>query len=310
MQQNGTVGRLSWRRTEPFGIELSGDLSGPLDGAERDALEALFAEGWLLVAHGQRLDNDEHRRLAGYLGPLASPNDSVTMISVKPAAAGAQRGTLEDIELPWHVDGPAMPKPYPALSLHAVEVVDDQTSTFFASGALAYAALPEQLRQRVGGLRAVHAMPAVPSRHNTPADFEGLQADWPMGVHDLVKAHPVTGVPFLFVGYQATIGIEGMDQGEGEALLQELFRYYYRPEAVYEHRWRNGDLVIWDNLVVNHRRSDLVGVTTRSLQRVQLAEQTFAEAFPHFVPQGDYLKKLFGSYRQAEAEASTGSGGR
>ncbi|HEY2430594.1 MAG TPA: TauD/TfdA family dioxygenase, partial [Acidimicrobiales bacterium] len=229
--------------------------------------------------------------------------DSVAVLSMQPSEPGAQRGTLEDVALPWHLDGPAMPKPYPGLSLHALDLIDGETATYFASGALAYAALPDDLRRRIEHLRGIHILPAAPERHNTPDDLIGLQDDWPRGVHDLVQVHPVTGVPFLFVGLQATVGVEGLTDEDGEELLQALFASYYRPEAIYEHRWRNGDLVIWDNRATNHRRSDLTGVSRRTLQRVQLADQSFRDAFPDFVPRGSYLKKIFGSYRAEEQVA-------
>jgi taurine dioxygenase len=286
-----------WERMDPFGYRLEGDLDVPLEADEQVALRSLYHDDGLVVSTGQCLDAEQHRRLVGYLGRLADPKDYATLVSVKPAKEGAQRGSLEDVELPWHIDAPFLPKPYPALSLHALDVVDDETATFYASGRMAYAALSDDLRARLADLRALIGMPVHPEGRFRREHLAQVQDDWPVGTHPVVKDHAVTGAPYLYVAFQGTIAIEGWDDDESEALLQELFAVYYRPQNVYEHRWRNGDLVIWDNLMVSHRRSDLTGVTTRTLQRVQLSEGSFTDSFPNFVPAGDYLKKLFGSYK-------------
>jgi taurine dioxygenase len=291
------AGRLSWERMDPFGYRLEGDLAVPLETDEQAALGSLYHEDGLVVSNGQRLDTEQHRRLVGYLGRLADPKDYATLVSVNPAKAGAQRGSLEDVELPWHIDAPFLPRPYPALSLHALEVVNDETATFYASGRMAYVALSDEVRARLADLRTLIGMPVHPEGRFRREHLAEVQEDWPVGMHPLVKHHAVTGAPYLYVAFQGTIGIEGWDDEASEALLEELLAVYYRQEAVYEHRWRNGDLVIWDNLMVSHRRSDLAGIRTRTLQRVQLSEGSFTDSFPNFVPTGNYLKKLFGSYQ-------------
>jgi taurine dioxygenase len=195
------------------------------------------------------------------------------------------------------MDAPFLPKPYPALSLHALEVVDDETTTSYASGRLAYAGLSEQRKSQLAALWTLIGLPVHPEGRLRSEHLSEVQDDWPVGTHPVVKHHTVTGAPYLYIAFQGTIGIDGWDDDASDALLEELFELYYRPDAIYEHRWRNGDLVIWDNLMVSHRRSDLAGITARTLQRVQLSEGSFTDFFPGFVPEGDYLKKLFGSYR-------------
>ena len=111
MSSTGRAGRLTWEPMAPFGYRLDGDLSMPLDAGEQGALRSLYHDGGLVISPGQRLDTDQHRRLLGYLGPLADPKDYSTLISVKPAEQGSSRGTLEDLELPWHMDAPFCPSP-------------------------------------------------------------------------------------------------------------------------------------------------------------------------------------------------------
>jgi taurine dioxygenase len=296
---------LSQEQIRPFGYRVDVDLGDQLSGSEQDALRSMLHQDGLLIFHDQHLNIDQQTRVMAHFGKVGNPKDSVSVVSVKPPENGAQRGTLEDIELPWHMDGAFLPLPYPALSLHALEVVDGETSTFFASGAEAYATLPDELKHRIVGMRALHALPVHPERRFRKDDLQEAGDGWPAGAHPIVRTHRVGGRPYLYINWQHTVRVEGLEHEESEALLQELFRAYYDPKNVVEHVWRNGDLVVWDNLMINHRRSDLKGVTTRTLQRVQLIDKTFAESFPDFVPRGEYLKKLFGSYKAPGAASGS-----
>jgi len=94
--------------------------------------------------------------------------------------------------------------------------------------------------------------------------------------------HPVTGEAILYVSEMQTARIGSLPPELSEALLQELFGYLYAPAKVYEHRWRNGDVVIWDNLALQHSRPDLTGCVPRRLQRVAVADKSFFDLCPQF----------------------------
>jgi taurine dioxygenase len=94
--------------------------------------------------------------------------------------------------------------------------------------------------------------------------------------------HPVTGEPILYVSEMQTARIGDLDPEDSEALLTALFAELYAPENVHEHRWRNGDLVIWDNLALQHSRPDLTGCVPRRLQRVAVADKSFFDLCPQF----------------------------
>jgi taurine dioxygenase len=102
----------------------------------------------------------------------------------------------------------------------------------------------------------------------------------PRATHRVVWSHPVTGERGLLVNENQTTRIDGLPEEESRGLLVELFDLMYRSDEVYEHRWQQGDLVIWHNLAVQHARGDLGGDGERTLRRVALGEKGFWEQCP------------------------------
>ena len=105
---------------------------------------------------------------------------------------------------------------------------------------------------------------------------------FPQQTRPAILPHPETGEPVLYVSQMQTARIGGLPQEEGERLLNELFSTLYAPENVYEHRWHNGDLVIWDNIALQHSRPDLTAHTPRRLRRIAIAAKSFFELCPQF----------------------------
>jgi taurine dioxygenase len=185
-------------------------------------------------------------------------------------------GLLGNRELLFHNDIPYVPRPYLGGSLHALDVEPDASATRFASGLRAWERVPQALRDRIDRLNAIHVRERVEGRRNRMTD---------MHPGDLCTLHPVVGRragdgrPYLFVNEAMTACIVGIPEAESEALIEELLSYLYADGAVYEHGWRNGDIVIWDNLAVQHARKALP-TSTRTLQRVTLAEISYSEQYP------------------------------
>jgi alpha-ketoglutarate-dependent taurine dioxygenase len=140
----------------------------------------------------------------------------------------------------WHTDKPYYRAPPMLTMLHAIEVPPYGGNTEFANMTLAHDALPEEMKRRIDGLRVVFA-PAFedPSRRATVD-------------HPLVRTHPETGRKSLYLGNHAT-HIVGAPEGEGLALLDRLLTHATQREFVYVHRWRKGDVVMWDNRCLLHR---------------------------------------------------------
>lgn len=267
---------LSSKALTPFGCSVDVDLSTPLSEEEQQELRDLFARHLLLRFRGQRLTASDQVRVMGYLGSVLRLPSGLDYEYVSNTRSD---GKLGSDEISWHSDMQFSPMPFEALSLHALSVIDKMTSTRFASGARAYERLSSDQREFVGGLHALNVFASdFPGRNRSVA----LSAEAPRSVHPVVQQHPVTGVPFLFVSWQQTDSIVGLEAGESDQLLEQLFAVLYDEENVLEHHWSVGDLVIWDNQSLQHARGDISREGERTLQKVTLGQKNLLEMYPEF----------------------------
>jgi taurine dioxygenase len=164
--------------------------------------------------------------------------------------------------------------------MYALKVPHDDNGrplgdTQFVSAAAAYSSLPGETKERLGRLKAVHRFwdRYVRERKIAGSDVvisEERRAQTPDVAHPIVRAHPFTGRNCLYVNEGFTIRIEGMAEKESTPLLQELFAHCTRPELVYRHQWREGDVVMWDNCATLHRVTVDYGSRPRLMQRTTL----------------------------------------
>jgi len=259
----------------PFGIEIEHDAASSPSAENIEELQALYAQHHLMVFRRQKLTHDQQARFAHIFGPgLANLDDGRSYVSNVPGA-----GLFGDSELEFHSDLAFTPQPYRGICLHAVDVEDGQSSTRFISSSAAYASLPDELRDEVDGLHALHVL------RGARLDRNNLPKDIPSAVHPIVMTHPSTAEPLLYIAYDQTVRIVEMSPEDSVLLLKRLFAHLYRPENVYEHKWKIGDLVMWDNLALQHARGSLIGAGRRTLQRVALGTRGFFEQFPQFKPE-------------------------
>jgi taurine dioxygenase len=265
---------ISFRPLSPFGAEVFADLGKPMTKTQAGEFIRLFREHKVLLARCQQLDEAAQKRVMSYLGPV--PSDACGLTSNDPTV-----GLQGDIKLAFHSDLAFAAEPDLGASLFAVNLVDDASSTSFANGVLAYRALPQALKDTIDGLEALSAWALDQTRRNRAA---GLKPDDPRAAHPIAWNHPATGEPILYLTEMQTDCIVGLPEDQSEALIAELFGYLFAPEHILTHTWRNGDLVIWDNLATQHARRDISQVGTRTLRRVSIARRSFFEQFPQFAP--------------------------
>ncbi len=259
----------------PFGADVDIDLSRR-SADDDDALRALFRDHHLLVFRGQKLSMEEQIDLMALFGsPLRSAIDGVGYITNE----HIPENVLGNSELAFHSDLSFSPKPFDAISLHAVEVEDGRSSTRFVDSTHAYRRLPAETKARIEGL---HALQVFGGPNLSGRNHEDIAEDLPRHVHPLVMLHPRTGEQILYVNYNQTARIPELAKAESDALIEELFAWSYPPEAVYEHVWNKHDLVVWDNLAIQHARGATENVGVRRLQRVVAAEAGFYEQHPQF----------------------------
>lgn len=261
----------NFRQLAPFGVEVSADLARRPSAADKTELRRLFDEQGLILIRGLSLSMDEQKELCRIFGPvLDTPHENFVVSNVR------EDGYLGRQELLFHHDLAYLPEPYSGGALHALEAAEGATSTRFASGTRAWERLPPELRRRVAGANALHVKQRVYDRPNTLADLEPGDV---CAIHAVAPRHARTDRPYLMVSEDLTVCVAGLGEVESAELLRRLFAVLYAPENVYEHRWQVGDIVIWDNLAVQHARGP-VTTAPRSLQRVSIARIGYAQMYP------------------------------
>lgn len=255
----------------PFGWEVDVDLSANPGPAMRDALVRIHQRDGLILFRGQSLSMDAQLDACEIFGPVlrGALDNYLVSNSVK-------GGLLGNAELLFHSDIPFVPEPYLGGSLQALDVADDATPTRFANAFSAYERLPAELKQGLDGLNALQVRGHMLGRRTMVADLEPGDA---CAVHPVVRHQEGTGRPYLFVNADMSAQITTLSLQHSDTLLEGLFRYLYDPAQIYEHHWRNGDFIVWDNLAVQHARSAF-GSEERTLQRVSIAKLGYWEQVP------------------------------
>lgn len=251
---------LSWRPLEPFGAEVSVDLTAPLSPEVETELVALLHDRGLILARGQALSMERQQEICALFGPILlrqGENGYMTNELGGPSAS----------ELTFHSDAAYTPHPFDALSLHALEVVDEASSTRFVSAQQAFDSLPDTLLERLAGLEQEMIAPHYTELAGRTCDRRNPQAQ-KRGVMPAINTNPHNGRRCVWVGEMQTARLLGLDWEESRELLHQVFDHIYAPEKVLEHRWRNGDIIIWDNIALQHARGNVEGVGKRLLQRV------------------------------------------
>ena len=149
----------------------------------------------------------------------------------------------------------------------------------------AYAGLPDRLKRAVEGRRAIFSYVKRLSGYQgvDRVISEEAQRKTPPILHPLVHTHPVTGRKALYLDSTTTIGIEGMDDTSGSALLEEIYEFATRKDFVYRHHWGVGDALLWDNGFTMHRREPFDPSARRLMKRTTI----FLSRERHIVPEGD-----------------------
>ena len=158
----------------------------------------------------------------------------------------------------WHSDLTYAERPSFGSMLHALEVADEGGDTAWANMYEAYDTLNNEIKERIDGLKAIHVRDRRRNpRAGIPGNFDrDVNAYYdikvPDSIHPMVRTHPVTGRKALYVSPRFTVAIEGVDDAEGQPLLDELFDHQKKPDFMFRHKWKTGDLVFWDNSATIH----------------------------------------------------------
>jgi taurine dioxygenase len=150
----------------------------------------------------------------------------------------------------FHTDGSYDKVPFKATQLYAVAIPSTGGDTLFASTYASYQALPERLKKRLEGLYGAYV---YGGRKRRVALLNEEDQNEPPALHPLTRNHPETGRKVLYFDPNKLLRIEGLSDTESDALSEELRAYMVQPDAQYRHKWRKGDIVIWDNRCSYHK---------------------------------------------------------
>lgn len=271
-----------------LGAEIRGlDLHKPLDAATVQALKDAWAEHLVLLVRGQMLNDDELVRYGGYFGTpdLAPPNEAsnttsdgyvaehreITIIS-NVVENGVEIGSLGAGECAWHADMTYTETPPSSCMLHALELPKSGGGgTGFLSLRAAYETLPDDLKEKLKGREATHdaTYTSAGTLRKGYAPVTDVR-EAPGARHPMVVRHPVTGQSQLMLGRRQNSYVSGLPVDESDALLDAVWAHATQDHFVWNHDWKPGDLIMWDNCGVLHVRHEFDANDRRIMHRTQI----------------------------------------
>jgi taurine dioxygenase len=262
---------------EIVGVDLREDLS--------PATVADIVQAWhdhlVLLFRDQALSEDDQIRFARHFGVLqqrprpadARPEGSLikhpetTMLVSNIRENGKLIGSLPDGEMHFHSDQCYLERPAKGTFLYAIEIPSAGGDTLFLNMYKAYETLPSALKARLDGRKALNAY----LYDSTTRDGNGAKLDLslhPHYVQPIIRTHDDTKRKALYVNRLMTRTVEGLEEAEGDSLLNQLFDHIEQDDFIYAHKWRVGDLILWDNRCTLHARTDFSDRERRMLRRV------------------------------------------
>jgi taurine dioxygenase len=254
-----------------LGAEIVFDLSQPIEDRTFGEIERLFHDNIIVFFRNQRLSTEQQIAFSRRFGELEihivkkyllPGYPEILLVSNVKNAAGEHIG-LADAGFTWHSDTSYRKYPSRCSLLYAKEVPYREGKplgdTVFANCIAAYDALPEAMKRRLAGMKAIHRYAMRRRVENSPRPklTAAQLAETPDIAHPIVRTHPYTGKKALYITAGECVGIvsgngEFMPEDEALELIAELDAHCVRPEFCYRHRWQIGDLLIWDNASAMH----------------------------------------------------------
>jgi len=264
------------------GAEIRGVDLNTLGDRQFEVIEQAIHDHLVILFRGQNLGNAELIALGKRFGELEPPGTSIIgkpyidehpdiLVISNIVEGGQPQGNLGAGEAIWHTDMSYREKPISYAILNAVELPPSGGNTYFANQYLAYDTLPDVLKAKLEGCMLIHD-----ETYNSAGQLrKGFREvtdprEAPGAHHPVFRTHPETGKKALYLGRRSNAYIIGLGLEESERLLDELWAHASLPEFVWGHEWRMGDVLVWDNRCLIHRRDAFDPATRRKLTRVQM----------------------------------------
>jgi taurine dioxygenase len=279
--------------TPAVGAEVSGIDLAALTDAQFAEIESAWHRHSALLFRRQKLTDDDLLAFSRRLGDLDTPPNQergrqtpigypdIYVVSNVLDEKGDPIGALGAGEAVWHTDMSYLDLPPDASMLYAIEIPPHGGNTSVCGMEAVWATLPAELKKKVEGRRIKHDgtynSGGYLRKGVTPTDDPHKA---PGAWHPAVCAHPVTGTPCLYLGRRRNSYVEGLSKLESDALLDQLWAHVGKREATYEHTWRVGDLLLWDNRSTMHRRDPFDATARRVMHRTQIKGKHSPRAYP------------------------------
>ncbi|WP_223427754.1 TauD/TfdA dioxygenase family protein [Tateyamaria pelophila] len=249
-----------------FGVKVHNlRLSDVTKETSYPALRALFEAHSALLFEDQHLTAEEHFRFGALWGPIEDRKKDerkpgavmdMPLVSNETKDGVSAEMDLQTLNLKanqqWHIDSTFLPVPALCNILTAKVVTSKGGQTELASSRAAWAAMPEPLKARIRGKVLGHNYRRSRERLSQALADLPMFNKWPAQRWPAVWTNPVNGAESLFIASHV-FEVEGMDQAEGDALIEELMAFCTQPQFVYAHNWKVGDVLMWDQRAVLHR---------------------------------------------------------
>ncbi len=269
-----------------LGAEIRGlNLNEDIDAATRQALRDAWAEHLILVARDQDLSDEDLVNFTSVFGECdrSPPNEAGVKgpgyVPMLPEVAvisnvkenGEPIGSLSNLELVWHTDMSYHELPADGCALYALEVPGTGGETGFLNMYAAFEALQPPLPDTVKDKTAIHDF-TYTSAGTLRKGFSEVTdvREAPGARHPMLRTHPVTGRTALFLGRRTNSYVIGLPIKESEELLDRVWAHTTQDQYTYTHKWRAGDVVLWDNRCVMHRRTPFDDQERRVMHRTQM----------------------------------------
>ena len=256
--------------TPTIGAELLGADLRAFDAALIAEVRAALLTYKVVFFRDQTLTPEQHIAFASEFGelevhpatPKDQPNPEVLHIAHGPDSRGQENF--------WHSDVTWRERPSLGSILRAIELPEVGGDTLFANMELAYERLSDDLKAQIQGLVAVHDIARVFAKR-LGKDAEELRAKYPVAEHPVVRTHPETGKPSIYVNTAFTSHIKDMDEDDSRTLLNTLYQSAWNPEVQCRFRWQPGSIAFWDNRASQHFAASDYFPQVRRMERVTIA---------------------------------------
>jgi taurine dioxygenase len=258
----------------PLGAEISGLDARNITAEDSKAIFDAFLKYHVLVLHDQHLTDADLVEFGKCFGtieksrvvsPLSGRDDIMVISNIR--EDGKPVGQLPDGEMSFHIDRMHQAKPCRAAALMALEIPQEGGDTMFADMVLAYDTLPESTKQKIAGRTALNTY-----NYGSTAPGQKAPAAGPQHEHPVARTIPETGKKALFVCRLMTDHITGLEPAESRKLIDELCDHAENPKFVYTHKWKVGDIIVWDNRCTQHARTDFSELERRLMKRVTIGD--------------------------------------